>query len=130
MSLESSSDTVVNTLRLSPAWVDTFVGVALMSVETLGAYTIEMSTPAHPNMSPASLKFNIAIPFFEILARGISRSRGGWDQRTLLDDRDVLLCGNHLEQLSENQSIGGIKLHSFPWRSAVPCRRVGRGVVD
>ncbi|KAB8296032.1 hypothetical protein EYC80_008841 [Monilinia laxa] len=38
LSLEASSDTVINTLRLSPACVDTFVGIALMSVETLGAY--------------------------------------------------------------------------------------------
>lgn len=51
LSLETSSDTVINTLRLSPACVDTFVGIALMSVETLGA---------------------------------------------LLDDRNVLLSGNHL----------------------------------
>ena len=47
LSLEASSDTVVNTLRLSPAGVDTFVGVALMSVETLRAYRMQSSI-SHP----------------------------------------------------------------------------------
>ena len=38
LTLESSSDTVVNTLGLSPASVDTFVGVALVSSKLLGSW--------------------------------------------------------------------------------------------
>jgi hypothetical protein len=51
LSLEPSSDTVINTLGLSPAWVDTFVGIALMSVETLGAYkcTCQLIVPPFPS---------------------------------------------------------------------------------
>lgn len=37
LALEPSSDSVVNTLWLSPAGIETFVGIALMSVETLRA---------------------------------------------------------------------------------------------
>lgn len=37
LALEPSSDTIVNTLRLSPAGVETFVCVALMTMETLRA---------------------------------------------------------------------------------------------
>lgn len=59
LSLETSSDTVINTLRLSPACVDTFVGIALMSVETLGAcnkivnqpFFVILSSPFHSQNS-------------------------------------------------------------------------------
>jgi hypothetical protein len=37
LTLESSSDTVINTLGLSPAGVDTFVGVALVTSKLLGS---------------------------------------------------------------------------------------------
>lgn len=50
LALEPSSDTVVNTLGLSPAWVDTFVAFALVSVEALRAYTIHKLIPVHPSM--------------------------------------------------------------------------------
>lgn len=49
---ESSSDSVVDTLRLTPAGGEAFEPIALVSVEALGS---------------------------------------------LLDDRDMLLCGNHLD---------------------------------
>lgn len=38
LSLEASADSVVDTLWLSPAGIDTHVGVRLMSVEALRAY--------------------------------------------------------------------------------------------
>lgn len=43
LSLEASSDSVVDTLWLPPARVDTHVGVALMSVKALGAYYTKSS---------------------------------------------------------------------------------------
>ena len=60
MSLESSSDTVVNTLGLSPAGRDTFVGIALMSVEALRAYSIALLTPDHSNVSYLFLNAHFA----------------------------------------------------------------------
>ena len=37
LSLKTSSDTIINTLRLAPAGIEAFVGITLMSVETLDA---------------------------------------------------------------------------------------------
>jgi hypothetical protein len=79
LSLEPSSDTVINTLGLSPACVDTFVGVALMSVETLRACTIDMLIPdiqAYPQVIPIAV---LTLFRFQRVATGESRLpvRGG-----------------------------------------------------
>lgn len=37
LTLETSADTIINTLRLPPVRIDTFVGVTLMTIEALRA---------------------------------------------------------------------------------------------
>ena len=97
LTLESSSDTIVNTLGLSPACVDAFVGVALMPVETLRACKIQESISIIQHISSRTPDVIFASVIFKVLQRENSRSLFGEVERTLLDDRDVLLCGNHLQ---------------------------------
>jgi hypothetical protein len=40
LALEASSNTIVDTLRFPPAWVDTFEAIALVTVEAFGVYSV------------------------------------------------------------------------------------------
>jgi hypothetical protein len=78
LALEPSSDTVINTLGLSPAGVDTFVGVALMSVEALRAYIIDVLTPytqINRELSPMLIR----IALLQKIRENISMSTARWD---------------------------------------------------
>lgn len=110
LSLETSSDTVINTLRLSPARVDTFVGIALMSVETLGAYNKNcQSTIFRIQVQSSSFaeSNDVSNPFSDQQCYGNRISNIEGSKHTLLDDRNVLLSGNHLYE-SQNYEDQGV----------------------
>ena len=70
MTLESSSDSVVDTLRLSPASIHAFIAIGLVAMEPLRAYST--SIPQGNSMGARIF--------------------------TLFDDGHMALCGNHLRR--------------------------------
>jgi hypothetical protein len=82
LTLESSSDTIVDTLWLSPACIDTHVGVRLVAMEPL--HTFSISAYAAWGMREWERKISSSIPSFhfvlpktQVIAVQISRSRLG-----------------------------------------------------
>ena len=67
-----------------------------MSVKTLRACKTTESITANPKVSSRALDIIFALHDTQSTAIGNSRDKVGEVERTLLDDRDVLLRGNHL----------------------------------
>lgn len=82
LTLEPSSDSVINTLGLSPAGVDAFKSITLVAVEAFRACDLSLSVKILRYRPHPVRAGSLVLP---ILRRG----------RTLLHDWDVL-CGGHL----------------------------------
>ena len=98
LALEAPSHSVVDTLGFPPACVNAFVGVALVSIETLSVYSIVTSASTLCIIFGGPL-YDIAMERVVFLIAGHGR-----EELTLLHDRNVLFCGGHLES-NMDQSI-------------------------
>lgn len=100
LSLESSPDSVIDTLGFPPADIETFVPITLVAVEVLRA-CVERSASIsqfqyHPGLQAARASINeISWPRVISISKVENRWVGGAGRRTLLHDRDVFLCGDH-----------------------------------
>ena len=89
---------VLNTLGLSPCCVDTLEAVALVAHEALGACNLTISV-----YCVFVGVFSCIVEVVEVRRMLKFEGQSGWERvRTLLDDRYVLLSGNHLDRKVSN----------------------------
>lgn len=118
MSLEASSNSVIDTLGFPPCGLDSLVTIALVTI--IFAIT---------SVSCPSFFFFLSLPVagVQIAGAGEKRSLPIEPLGSLLDDRDVLFGGGHLDSVKKENSQNNSTLARFsPARCGCsPCRQIG-----